>query len=158
MPSNIPDFAKLPVREQLQIHREQAACNDRHRSIDPWGIAMEGFGADGLARDTILRKEPGKRGKTFEQPVVTETTLPGGASVDGMEDLKAFLIEERKEQFGRALVTKLLTYALGRSLELTDEETIDELTADLVAHDFQLHRLVSEVVTSDAFLTKQAPN
>ena len=71
-----------------------------------------------------------------------------------MEDLKAYLIEERKEQFGRALVTKLFTYALGRSLELTDEETIDELTADLLAHDYQLQRLVSEVVTSDAFLTK----
>ena len=152
--SENPDFARLPVREQLQIHREQAACNDCHRSIDPWGIAMEGFGADGLARETILRKEPGKRGKTFKQPVVTKTTLPGGASVDGMEDLKAYLLEERKEQFGRALVTKLLTYALGRSLELTDEETIDELTADLVAHDYQLHHLVSEVVTSDAFLTK----
>lgn len=149
-----PDFARLPVREQLEIHREQAACNDCHRSIDPWGIAMESFGADGLFRTEILRKEPGGKGKTFRQPVVTGTTLPGGAEIDGMEDLKTYLLEEKKEQFGRALVTKILTYALGRSLELTDEETIERLTDDFIEHDYQLRHLVQEVVVSEAFLTK----
>ena len=39
--SENPGFAKLPVREQLEIHREQAACNDCHLGIDPWGVAME---------------------------------------------------------------------------------------------------------------------
>ncbi len=149
-----PDFAKLPVREQLEVHREQAACNDCHRSIDPWGIAMEGFGADGLLRTEIPRLDPGKKGKMFQQPVVTETTLPGAIEIGGMDDLKGYLMEERKEQFARALVTKLLTYALGRSLELTDEEAVDKLTEDLISHDYQLHRLVQEVVASDAFLTK----
>ena len=152
--SEDPEFAKLPVREQLEIHRKQAACNDCHRSIDPWGIAMEGFGADGLPRTEIPRRDPKKKDKMFRQPVVTETTLPGGAEVDGMEGLKSYLLEEKKEQFARALVTKLLTYALGRSLELTDEEAIDQLTADFIQNDFQLHRLVQEVASSNAFLSK----
>lgn len=152
--SENPDFAKLPVREQLKIHREQAACNDCHRSIDPWGIAMEGFGADGLYRTEIPRLDPEKKGKMFTQPVITETTLPGGTDIDGMDGLKTYLLEEKREQFARALVTKLMTYALGRSMELTDEDTIDQLTADFIEHDYQLHRLVQEVAASNAFLTK----
>lgn len=149
--SESPDFAKLPVREQLEIHRKQAACNDCHRSIDPWGIAMEGFGADGLIRTEIVRKEKRKK---FTQPVKTVTVLPGGAEVDGIDELKAYLIEKRKDQFARALVSKLLTYALGRSLELTDEQTVNALTDDFVRNDLQLHRLVQEVAASEAFLTK----
>tara|TARA_R110002096_G_scaffold28236_11_gene85744 strand:- start:448 stop:2838 length:2391 start_codon:yes stop_codon:yes gene_type:complete len=152
--SDNPDFVRLPVREQLEIHREQAACNDCHRGIDPWGIAMDGFGADGLARTEIPRQDPEKKNRMFAQAVVTATVLPGGAEVDGMEDLKAYLLEERHEQFARALVTKLLTYALGRSLELTDEDALDELTAGFIKNDHQLHRLVQEVVASEAFLTK----
>ncbi len=152
--SENPDFAKLPVREQLKIHRGQASCNDCHRSIDPWGIAMDGFGADGLVRTEITRRDPKKRGKMFAQPVVTETTLPGGVDINGMDDLKAYLLAEKREQFARALVSKLMTYALGRSMELTDEAMIDELTADFISYDFQLHRLVQEVASSSAFLTK----
>ncbi len=152
--SENPEFAKLPVREQLEIHREQAACNDCHRSIDPWGIAMEAFGADGLGRTEIPRKDPKNSKKMFSQPVMTDTRLPGGVELTGMEDLKTYLLDERRDQFARALVIKLMTYALGRSLELTDEEAIDQLTADFIQHDYQLHRLVQEVVVSDSFLTK----
>jgi hypothetical protein len=90
----------------------------------------------------------------FAQPVVTETTLPGGVDINGMDDLKAYLLAEKREQFARALVSKLMTYALGRSMELTDEAMIDELTADFISYDFQLHRLVQEVASSSAFLTK----
>ena len=35
-----------------------------------------------------------------------------------------------KKRFARAIVTKLLTYALGRSLELADRETVDPLTKE----------------------------
>ncbi len=152
--SENPDFARLPVREQLEIHREQAACNDCHRGIDPWGIAMEGFGADGLARTDIARRDTEKKNKMFKQPVVTKAVLPGGTEVNGMDDLKNYLLEEKSEQFARALVTKLMTYALGRSLELTDEDEIDQLTDDFIKYDYQLYRLVQEVAASDAFLTK----
>ena len=66
--STDPNFAALPVREQLRLHRQDAACNDCHRGIDPWGIALENYGADGLWRDEILRKKA--KGKGLEgQPV-----------------------------------------------------------------------------------------
>ncbi len=155
-----PDFAKLSVREQLEVHRQQASCNDCHRGIDPWGIALEHFGADGLFRDVIPRRVPGAGRKRkdgvqmFQQPVESQATLPDGTIVNGLEDLKAYLLASKRDQFARALVTKLLTYAVGRSLELSDQEAIESLTADFIAHDYQLHYLVQAVITSQPFLTK----
>ena len=62
-----PDFAKLSVRRQLEAHRQQASCNDCHRGIDPWGIALEQFGADGRMRDVIPRRDPNDPKKMFDQ-------------------------------------------------------------------------------------------
>jgi hypothetical protein len=156
-----PDFATLPVRKQLEVHRQEASCNDCHRSIDPWGIALEAFGADGLFRTKIPRRllnsgraKKRERVRMVDQPVESHTTLPDGTEVDGIADLKAYLLESKQDQFARTLVTKLLTYAIGRSLELTDEAAIESLTADFIAHDYQLHHLVRSIVLSDPFLTK----
>ena len=110
--------AKLPVREQLKIHREQAACNDCHRSIDPWGIAMEGFGADGLSRTEIPRRDPEKKGKMFTQPVITETTLPGGTDIDGMDGLKTYLLEEKRGHHGHLKCCVVLWSEVKKSVVL----------------------------------------
>lgn len=155
-----PDFAILPVRRQLEIHRQQAACNDCHRGIDPWGIALEGFGADGLFREVIPRRLPNsKTGKQnreqlVRQPVEALATLPDGTVVDGLDDLKDYLVSEKADHFARALVCKLLAYALGRSLELSDQQTINELTDDFINNDYRLHYLVEAITVSEPFLTK----
>lgn len=160
-PPNVPslksdnaDFAQLTVRQQLEAHREQAACNDCHRGIDPWGIALEDFGADGLWREYIPRRDPLNSQQMLHRPTESETTLPDGTQIQGLAELKAYLISEQREPFARALVRKMLTYALGRSLELTDEPAVEELTRDFVASDFELRRLVLEIVASKPFLTK----
>lgn len=162
-----PNFTKLSVREQLESHRGQASCNDCHRDIDPWGIALERFGADGLLRHERMEPIPKRnRSNARLQPTIEDkktesvriaqsmTELPDGTKVDGLEELKAYLVSTKNEQFARALVHKLLSYALGRSLEFTDQPTIENLTSDFIAHDYQLHHLVLEVVASESFLTK----
>ena len=53
--SEDPNFAKLSVRKQLEIHRNDPACDDCHRGIDPWGIALENFNAIGNWRTEIRR-------------------------------------------------------------------------------------------------------
>ena len=88
------------------------------------------------------------------QPVVTKTTLPDGTNVDGLQDLKSYLVNKRREQFAKAFTTKLLTFALGRSLELTDEDTVEQLTAEFVASDFRIEQLIQRVVASEPFQTK----
>lgn len=147
-----PEFARLPIREQLRIHMEDAACADCHRGIDPWGQAMEELGALGDWRTESVRFLPNKKKITL--PVDARVTLPDGNEVNGVEELKAYLLEKRKETFARALVVKLTTYALGRTLEFADEAAVGELTRDFLNDDLRLQSMVARIVTSDLFLTK----
>ena len=154
--SSNPDFAKLPVRRQLEVHREDPACNDCHRGIDPWGVAMENFDAVGQWRDEINRPA-GKRGKrtTFEKiPVDAKTTLPGGHTVNGIEELKSFLLSERRDQFAHAFVTKLATYALGRSLDLADQPGIEKLTHHFAQDGYRIQPLIREIAASKLFQSR----
>ena len=157
-PPNVPnldqqnrDVASLPLKEQLKEHRENEACARCHRGIDPWGIALEEFDAIGLLRDKIQRKS-GKKMLKFD--VDAKATLPGGHEIDGLADLKSHLLKERREQFARTLVRRLLSYSLGRSLELSDHETVDKLTEQFVASDYKLKNLIQLIVASGAFRSK----
>ena len=157
-PPNVPalntdnrDFAKLSLKDQLVAHRENEACARCHKGIDPWGIALEGFDAVGLSRTSIKRKNGNRN---VELKVDSAATLPGGQKVEGLEDLKSYLLTEKREKFARAMVTRLLTYALGRSLELTDHETVDELTAEFIRSDYRLKKLIQFVAASEPFGSK----
>lgn len=150
-----PNFAKLSVKAQLELHREDAACMDCHEGIDPWGVALEEFGGDGLWRDEILRKEKvGKRLKDLRVPVESAAVLPDGTEVTGAEDLKEYLLEHQQETFSRALVSRMLSFALGRSLHLGDDRVVDELTKRFSENDYRLSDLIEEIVVSEPFLTK----
>lgn len=143
--SNVPGFEKLSIREQLVKHREKEACADCHRSIDPWGIALEGYDAIGL-----LRKKTARLKKT----VSTEAVLPGNHSISGLADLQTFLLDERRDQFAKALVSKILIFALGRSLELGDEPLVEELSVQFAKDDYRLYDLIKNIVMSELFLSR----
>lgn len=146
-----PEFRKLSIREQLKIHREKEACASCHQDIDPWGIALENFDAVGLWRDEVRRRS----GRTFEsQPVEAVAAFPDGLIIRGVDDLKEHLTTDRRNEFARSLVTRLLTYALGRRLELSDQDVIDDLTKNFMASGFQLRQLIHSIVASEPFRTK----
>jgi len=147
-----PDFAKLSIREQLKHHSKDPACADCHRGIDGWGLAMEEYDALGQWRSEITRKLPGN--KLIKLPLETEAKMPDGREVVGMEALKDYLLTERREQFSRAFVVKLLTYALGRSLEFSDEKHVNALTRQFADDSLRVQSLVQSIVTSDVFRTK----
>lgn len=148
-----PAFARLPVREQLEHHRKDPACNDCHRGIDPWGIAMEQFDAVGLWRDEIRRKVPRKKEFAI-QPVEAQTALPGGHSLEGAEGLKHYLLDARKAQFARSLVKRLTSYALGRTIEFEDEAEVERLTDEFEADGYRLRPLIHAIAGSELFQTK----
>ena len=147
-----PGLAKLSIREQLKQHNNDAACSDCHRGIDGWGLAMEEYDALGQWRTEITRKLPD--GKLIKLPLETLGKLPDGREIDGMEALKDYLLTERHEQFARAFVVKLLTYALGRSLEFSDEKHIDSLTRRFAEDNMRVQSLVQSIVKSEVFRTK----
>ena len=146
-----PEFHQLPVRKQLEIHRTVESCNQCHRSLDPWGIALENFDALGRWRTEF----PKNAADPAESQTIDSTVeLPDGKQIAGAEGLRIYLLQERKEQFARSLVMRLLTYALGRSLELTDQAAVDQVLEEFSKDDFRLKGLIHKVVTSEPFQTK----
>jgi hypothetical protein len=146
-----PEFHKLSVREQLEIHRTVESCNQCHRSLDPWGIALENFDAVGQWR-TDLHAHAGDG--THTQAVAATVVLPDGREVAGAAGLRDYLAGERKQEFARSLVSRLLTYALGRSLELTDQTAVDQVLEQFAQDDYRLQGLIHKVVASEPFQTK----
>ncbi|MDZ4689265.1 MAG: DUF1592 domain-containing protein, partial [Planctomycetaceae bacterium] len=144
-PPNVPELEatkaadNATLREQLQLHRENASCASCHRVMDDLGFGLENFDAIGRYRDT-------DRG----QPIDTTGELPDGSKFNGPRELAAVL-KGRQDQFGRSLSEKLLTYALGRGLEYYDRCTVNRIADQMKAGDYRFSALVTAVVKSEAF-------
>ncbi len=164
-PANVPEldpeapgFASLTLKEQLAIHREDDACYDCHQKIDPWGLPLERYDATGLYRTESLRLSAKNKGEARTEkswvPVDTSATMPDGHAIDGVQQLKDYLMEEKRDAFAQALVAKLSAYALGRSIEYSDEKAIDALAKRFKKSDYRLDSLIESIVLSKLFLTR----
>ena len=91
-------------------------------------------------------------------PVDTRATFPGGGEGAGLDGLRAYLREHRQQEFLDNLCRKLLTYALGRSLILSDDPLIEEMLAKLAASGYRFGSLVEGIVTSPQFLRRRGPD
>ena len=151
--SDQPDFAALPLKKQLEIHRAKPACMSCHRGIDPWGVPLENFDAVGRWR-TDVSKPRAKKRSVVKTPVDAVSTLPSGQEIAGSEALKQHLLTHERERFSRALVAKLMAYALGRSLELSDNETIERLAKGFAEKNHRLADLIVAIVMSEEFRSK----
>ena len=151
-PPDVPDLSqpsadtgKLSLREQLEAHRQKAACADCHDRLDPWGIALEEYNPLGLHRSSSRKTR---------KKISAKTVLPGDVAIEGIESLKEHLLEHRREQFAHSLVANLMTYTLGRSMRFEDEAMLGELTEHFAEHEYRLLPLLEAIVTSDAFLSR----
>ncbi len=138
-----PEILKMTLKERMEDHRNDQACYSCHAKIDPWGIAFENFDATGSWRDRIDGK-----------PVDASALLFNKQELNGIDGLKRFLLENRQDQFCRAITYKLATYALGRPISFADRASIDDLAAKHRNKGDGLTDLVSLIVSSDLFLTK----
>jgi mono/diheme cytochrome c family protein len=133
-----PAIAQMTLKERLEDHRDDPACYSCHANIDPWGIVFENYDAIGS-----WRTEAG------EKPVDSNTSLPSGTDLQGVEGLKRFLLTHRQDQFVRAFIEKMATFALGRPLTFGDQAEIDRMTSELRSRGDGLQDVV--------FLTVQSP-
>ncbi len=138
-----PEIAKMTLKERIEDHRNHAACMSCHIKIDPWGIAFENYDALGLWREEIQGK-----------PVDASSELFNHQTLDGMDGLKRFLLENRQDQFVQAMVTKLVTYSLGRPLVFADRADIDSITATVRSQGDGLKTMIREIVMSNLFQSR----
>ena len=145
-PPNVPDLdprdsknAKLTIAQQLELHRDSDSCRKCHRKLDPYGLVFEDFNAAGL-----LNKNAGKNPDTT-------VMLPTSATVNGVVEMKAYIVNSQMEAFRRSLVEHLLAYALGRDMSFADDEAIDTICSNVAKQDDRFQAVINEVVISPLF-------
>jgi hypothetical protein len=142
VPAIEPDIrGAVTIREQLVKHRESATCAECHRKIDPLGFALENFDAIGGWRDKYEEKTP----------IDSAGKLPGGNLFRTVPEFRKLLVD-RQDQFNRCLTEKLMTYALGRELEVGDRPSVDEILTELDGKKGGLRELIRLVILSKPFL------
>ena len=155
IPPPPPDVAVLPaketdtngktIRQLLKLHVEDAKCASCHQRFDPVGLAMEGFDPIGKART----KDSGGRA------VDNAVSLPDGTTARGVPEFAAYLAKHRQSEFTRTLCQKFLGYALGRSLQLSDQPLLEKMQTELEKNDHKLSVLFDLVATSPQFRTQR---
>jgi hypothetical protein len=133
--------AGLTVRELVARHTSDARCAACHQKIDPFGFALEGFDAIGRRRDRDLAG----------RPLDTQTRLPDGSEINGLTGLRDYLLEKRRDAFLRQFCRKLLGYALGRELQLSDEPLLREMGERLAANDYRFFVAIETIIQSRQF-------
>lgn len=138
-----PEIAKMTLKQRIENHRNQAACFSCHAKIDPWGIAFENYDALGRWRDQING-----------EPVDASSLLGNQQELKGADGLKRFLLQNRQDQFVRAMVHKIATFALGRPLTFSDHAEIDGITALVRQQGDGLATMINCIVASELFQSK----
>ncbi|MEM1294666.1 MAG: DUF1592 domain-containing protein [Verrucomicrobiota bacterium] len=136
----------LTPREKLEVHRTKATCAGCHNKIDPLGFSLENY-------DHFGRYRTRNDGRLIN----TRAKLPDGTSFNGIEGLRAVIVQTRMEDLATQITRKMLAYALGRQLEYYDELAIQKIAKTLKENDYRFHTLIEGIVTSYPFLVKRIP-
>jgi hypothetical protein len=129
LPEEAPDG--LTERQLIERHSSDERCSGCHRRIDPIGFALEGFDPIGGTRNRE-----------------TKTMLADGTTLEGFQGLRNYLAENRRNDFLRQFCRKLLGYALGRSVQLSDKPFIDRM---LSMNNPCIADVIEEIVLSPQF-------
>ena len=131
----------LTVRQLTEQHSTDPRCAGCHARIDAFGFALEGFDAIGRRRTKDLG----------DRLIDTRAKALDGAQFEGIEGLRAYLLTQRRDAFLRQFNRKLLGFALGRAVQLSDEPLLTEMRAQLPAHEYRFGSVVAAVVRSRQF-------
>ncbi len=145
LPADEANLGEQTLAQVLARHRDHEACAGCHLRFDSVGLVFEGYGPIGERR----QKDLGGR------LVETKATFPDHSEGSGLDDLRRYLAEKRQNDFVNNLCSKLLSYGLGRSLQLSDRPMIEQMQKTLAASDNRFGTLVESIVTSPQFLRKR---
>jgi len=163
------------IKDLLRLHRTKESCNDCHVRLDPWGIPFERYNAIGKYQPKVPKE--GTRVSAFNkkkhvdqagyqayldsintESVEADARVPYGPEVGGMEDLKSYLLKERKEEIARNMVRRLLTYGLGRELTYRDRFAVEQLLNFQKMNGLGFRDMIVSVCQSPLFLETNPKN
>jgi hypothetical protein len=147
-PKNVPQLPEdeaategLTVRQLTEKHSSDPKCAICHKRIDAFGFALEGFDAIGRRREKDLA----------DRPIDTKAKAQDGVEFTGLDGVRNYLLTVRRDAFMRQFCRKLLGYALGRAIQLSDEPLLTEMQAELKAKDYRIDAILEKVILSKQF-------
>lgn len=158
----------LSIAQLLTKHRTVESCNNCHFRLDPWGIPFEEYNAIGRHQPKVPKD--GTRVNGFNAPqhidlagyqaylnsinvveVDATARVPHGPEVNGLRELKAHLLKDRKDEIARNVIRRLLSYGIGRHLTYRDRFAVQELFDEAKAKDFGMRDIIVSICKSNVF-------
>jgi hypothetical protein len=143
LPADEKNFGGLSLKEKLEAHKRNATCAGCHTRIDPLGFPLEKYDNTGRWRE---KYSDGK-------PIDVRATLKDQRSIDGVEGLLAYL-REMEPQVLKTMSRKLVGFALGRTVLLSDQPLVDKMLAG--GGEARFSQLVAEIAASPQFRQRRA--
>ncbi len=152
-PPNVPQLpesdlaGQLTMRQITELHTQVAECASCHQRIDPFGFALEAYDPIGRFREFD--------GAGRKIDTATRLTWKDDATFDGLPGLREYLLAQRRDEVVRTFCRKLLGYALGRGVQLSDGPLLDTMQAGLEQHGFRFSAALEPLLLSPQFLRQR---
>ena len=138
-----PGFDKLTLKQKLELHRDKDSCRSCHQKIDPFGVVFEAFDATGRFKPT-----------RDNQPIDVRSTLPDGTEIDGVDEIKKYILKKKHREFATSFVEHLFAYAMGRDVTFADKAEIDGIVDRAEKRGNGFRTIVEEIVLCPSFTGK----
>jgi mono/diheme cytochrome c family protein len=143
---NMDGAKATTVRERMVAHRSNPSCNACHGILDPLGFAFENFDAIGGWRD---------KDREAATPIDTAGEWRG-INVKSADDVRRVLLTH-PDQFVQTITKKLMTYALGRTVEYFDMPTVRAIVREAAKDNYRFESIVMGIVDSPQFQQQMIP-
>jgi hypothetical protein len=143
LPELEPGAPAKTLRQRLEKHREDPACQSCHAMMDPIGFGLEHYDAVGSWRDS----DDGL-------PIDDATELDGTPFSGGVE--LGELVAEMPA-VGSCIARRFYQHANGRLDESSEKRAVEKLVSDFVASDYNFKELVIATVLNDGFRYASPP-
>jgi hypothetical protein len=116
LPADDKMFGGLSLKQKLEQHKRNATCANCHYRIDPLGFSLERFDSTGRWRE-----------KYADGNAIEDTdTLLDKTEIAGIEGLLKYL-QKKDSQVRKNLASKMVGYALGRTVLASDQLLIEKM-------------------------------
>ena len=133
------------------------------------GIPFERYSAVGQYQPLIPKDKVRVRGfnhkqdhdftgyKEYLKSIYTEkvdalSRVPHGPVVDGMQQLKKYLLKDRKDEIVENIIRRLMTYGIGRQLSYRDRFEVEKLLTLAEEEGYRFQEMIVSICLSPTFI------
>jgi hypothetical protein len=130
---DVTDFEKTmggkTLRERLEVHALNPACNSCHKRLDSMAILMDKY-------DTI---------GAYNNHYSMDSVMINGERINDVNDMKKYLTNFDRAM-ARAFTKKLISYATGKEPGVPDESRLDAIMQATESEGFKVGDLYAQVI------------